>query len=237
MKNALLAQEFTKREIDDKVAASGPELKKFYDEHKDDYTSPAQIKARHILIKVPAGADEKAWDEAKKKAEDVKKRIEKGEDFGKVAKEISDDPGTKGRGGELGYFSKGRMVPEFETAAFSLKPGTLSDPVKTIFGYHIIQVEDKKTAKARAFEDVKGSIEQRVRQENRSKRVDAVMAELKKKYPVTENRDLLSEIKVEPPKGMHGGPHGGGMHGGPHGGMGGGAAGAGSGGGGCPRSK
>jgi parvulin-like peptidyl-prolyl isomerase len=76
--------------------------------------------------------------------QDIKKKLENGEDFAELAKKYSDDPGSKNKGGDLGFFTKGRMVPEFESAAFSLKPGELSDPVKTDFGYHLIEVQEKK---------------------------------------------------------------------------------------------
>ncbi|SHK23551.1 foldase protein PrsA [Caminicella sporogenes DSM 14501] len=94
---------------------------------------PIKVRARHILVK-----DEKL-------AKDLLKRIKAGEDFAQLAKEYSEDPGSKEKGGDLGYFSRGVMVPEFEEAAFSLKKGEVSDLVKTRFGYHIIKTEEIKT--------------------------------------------------------------------------------------------
>lgn len=103
-----------------------------------------QVRARHILIKVPSDSPQSVWDQAYKKALAIKERLAKGEPFEDLAKEASDDETNKNLGGELGWFSSGRMAPEFEKAAFSLKVGEISDPVKTDLGWHLIQVEDKK---------------------------------------------------------------------------------------------
>ncbi len=104
-----------------------------------------QVHARHILIKVPEDADEKTVEEKKKLAEEIREKILKGADFAEMAKKYSDDPGSKDKGGDLGWFGKGKMVKEFEEAAFSLKPGEISPVIKTKYGFHIIQVLDVKT--------------------------------------------------------------------------------------------
>ncbi|MGB9749382.1 MAG: peptidylprolyl isomerase [Caldisericia bacterium] len=108
------------------------------------FNEVTQVRARHILIKVDEGADEKTVNEKKALAEELRQRILKGEDFAKLAKEYSEDPGSKDNGGDLGFFSKGQMVKEFENAAFSLKPGEISEVIKTQYGFHIIQVLDTK---------------------------------------------------------------------------------------------
>jgi peptidyl-prolyl cis-trans isomerase D len=135
---------------------SEQKIKDYYQAHKTDFASDEKVKARHILVKFTAG-DEASEKAAHEKIEKVAARLKK-EDFAKVAKEVSDDPGSKAKGGDLGWFSKGRMVPEFETAVFSLKPGETSQPVKTQYGYHIIQVEEKKAAQSRTADDAKNEI-------------------------------------------------------------------------------
>ena len=219
LKNALLAQEFSKRYIEDKVEITDEELRAYYEKHKDEYTRKEQVKARHILIKVPEGSDEKAWEHARKRLLDIKKKAEAGKDFGELAKMYSDDPGTKDRGGELGYFGKGRMVPEFEKVAFGLKPGEISDPVRTIFGWHLIQVEDKKAAQARPFDQVEHFVRQRALQEKKQQELDKLLQDVRKKYKVEINKAALDEVKIEMPRAGGGmmGPHG--PHGGAHGGM------------------
>ncbi|HEX5735211.1 MAG TPA: peptidylprolyl isomerase [Blastocatellia bacterium] len=135
-------------------------IAKYYDEHKNEYE---QVRARHILIsttpqeQAPPHGDEHdkeaadkqpkalSKEEARKKAESILARVRKGEDFAKLAGEFNPDA-TKETGGDLDYFSRGRMLPEFEQAAFALKPGEVSDLVETQYGYHIIKVEDRRTA-------------------------------------------------------------------------------------------
>jgi peptidyl-prolyl cis-trans isomerase D len=117
-----------------------------------------QVKVRHILIAVPQGADAKTDAAAKAKAEDILKQIKSGGSFADLASKNSDDPGSKVQGGELGWLDRGKTVPEFDKAAFTLPVGQTSDLIKTQFGYHILQVEDKKTAHLRPLAEVKPEI-------------------------------------------------------------------------------
>ena len=129
-------------------------LRKIYNSKMDSFRTPERVFARHILIKSDASNDAAA----KAKAEGILKQIKAGGDFAKLAKENSDDPGSKVAGGELGAIVKGQTVPEFEKSAFSLQPGQTSDLVKTTYGYHIIQVEKHEPAKLQNFEEVKGTL-------------------------------------------------------------------------------
>ena len=127
-----------------------------YEAHKKDYTTDDSVRARHILIKT-VERDSDSETKALARANDIEKRL-KSEDFAKLAKEFSEDPGSKDKGGDLGFFSKGHMVPEFEKAAFALKVGEISAPVKSSFGYHIIKLDDKKAAATRTYEEVREDI-------------------------------------------------------------------------------
>lgn len=129
------------------------------DEVKREYE---EVKARHILIR-PDGDDEAAWDAAKVRAQAVLDRLTKGEDFAEVAKEVSQDPGTADKGGDLGFFGRGKMVPEFEEAAFALDVGQISGLVKTKYGYHIIKVEDKKLPEGEEFKKAEAEIRERLK--------------------------------------------------------------------------
>ncbi len=135
------------------------EIQQYYSAHQKDYEVPDQAKVRHILIKVPAGADAKTDAAAKAKAADLLKQIKAGANFADLAKKNSDDPGSKEQGGELGFIKRGATVPEFEKTAFSLNPGQISDLVKTQFGYHIIQTEEKQTAHTQSLEEVTPAIQ------------------------------------------------------------------------------
>ena len=134
------------------------EVQAYYNAHQDQYQVKDQVKVRHILIAVPPGADAKTDAAAKAKAEDILKQIKAGGNFAELAKKNSDDPGSKDQGGELGWLDRGKTVPEFDKTAFSLPAGQTSDVIKTQFGYHILQVEEKKTAHLRPLDEVKAEI-------------------------------------------------------------------------------
>lgn len=148
---------------DDQVPGGTPQItdqaaRQYYQAHLKDYEVPDQVKVRHILISVPKGADARTDAAAKAKAEDVRKQLVAGGDWMKLAKKYSDDPGSKEMGGELGFLQHGVTVPEFDKTAFAQNPGQISEPVKTQFGYHIIQTEEKQTAHTKPFDEVRGAI-------------------------------------------------------------------------------
>lgn len=137
---------------------SDAEVQQYYSQHQADYKVDDQVKVRHILIKVDNATDAKADAAAKQKAEDILKQLHSGGNFADLAKKNSDDPGSKDTGGELGFIKHGVTVPEFDKAAFALQPGQTSDLVRTKFGYHIIQSEEKQTAHTRSLDEVKPTI-------------------------------------------------------------------------------
>jgi len=152
------------------VQVTNDDLRSYYDQHRDQYRVPEEVKVRHILIKTPpTGADGKvddqAVEQAHKKAQDVLKQLKAGGKFDDLAKKYSDDPGSGKQGGDLGWIGRGRTVPEFEKAAFALPKGQVSDPVKSSFGFHIIQVEDKHDAHVKTLDEVKSEIEPLIRQQ------------------------------------------------------------------------
>ncbi len=130
-----------------KKAVTPEAARKLYDETVKSIPAEQEVRARHILVENE--------DEAKKVAE----RVKGGEDFAKVAGEVSKDPGSKTDGGDLGFFTKDRMVEPFAEAAFKLEPGQISDPVKSQFGWHVIKVEEKRAKPAPSFEETKDQVE------------------------------------------------------------------------------
>lgn len=134
------------------------ELHQFYDERKSQFAVAEERRTRHILIAVEEGADKAKVEAARKKADEIKARIDKGEKFEDLAKEFSDDPGSSKLGGDLGYFGRGFMEPAFEDAMFSMKVGEVSEPVLTSFGFHIIKLEDIRSEKSKSFEEVKSDL-------------------------------------------------------------------------------
>jgi peptidyl-prolyl cis-trans isomerase D len=137
---------------------SQQEIQQYYAAHQTEYAAPEQSRARHILIKVDAGADAKADAAAKAKAEGLLKQIQGGANFADLAKKNSDDPGSKDTGGELGFAQRGRMVPEFDKAIFTQKIGETAI-VKTQFGYHIVQVEERQSAHAQQLNEALPTIQ------------------------------------------------------------------------------
>ncbi|MFZ1015485.1 MAG: peptidylprolyl isomerase, partial [Terracidiphilus sp.] len=137
---------------------SQQEIQQYYTAHQSEYSVPDQARARHILIKVAQGADAKTDAAARFKAEGLLKQIQGGANFADLAKKYSDDPGSKDSGGELGFAQRGRMVPEFDTAIFTQKIGD-TKIVKTQYGYHIVQVEERTPAHAQTLSEVLPTIQ------------------------------------------------------------------------------
>lgn len=134
------------------------EIQQYYSAHQSEYSVPEQARSRHILIKVAPGADAKTDAAAKAKAESILKQIEAGANFADLAKKNSDDPGSKDSGGELGFAQRGRMVPEFDKAIFTQKIGD-TKIVKSQFGYHIVQVEERQPAHTQSLNEVLPTIQ------------------------------------------------------------------------------
>jgi peptidyl-prolyl cis-trans isomerase C len=161
-----------------KEALTDAEMHKVYDDAVKQMGEEKEVRARHILFRA-APDDEKAGKEAEAKVKAVIERLNKGEDFAKLATELTEDPSGKANGGDLGYFSKEQMVPEFADTAFALEAGKISGPVKTQFGWHVIKVEDKRVKPQPKFEEVKPQIEQYVTRKAQSEMVQKLRAEAK----------------------------------------------------------
>lgn len=154
------------------IEVSEGEVKEYYDAHQDEFQQEEQVRARHILIRVEEGADEATKAAARQRAEAVLARAKAGEDFAALATESSDDS-SAARGGDLGFFRRGLMVPPFEEAAFAMQPGEISDIVETQFGYHVIRVEERTEEGTRPFADVAAEIAQKLK----SQRAQGVVSE------------------------------------------------------------
>ena len=150
---------FTPNEVPGGVAQpTQQEIQQYFTAHQSEYSVPEQSKSRHILIKVAPGADAKTDAAAKAKAEVLVKQIQGGANFADLAKKNSDDPGSKDTGGELGFAQRGHMVPEFDNAIFTQKIGD-TKIIKTQFGYHIVQVEERQAARTQQLNDVLPTIQ------------------------------------------------------------------------------
>lgn len=183
IERGLVIQEFVDGEISGKVVVPEKDVKAYYDTHPDSFKQPEQVRASHILIKVDPQADESKKAAARKKLEEIRRRLLKGEDFVALAREFSEGP-TNVKGGDLGYFRRGQMVKPFEDTAFALKVGELSEVVETRFGFHLIKVTAKKPETTIAYVDIKERLQKYLKDEKVQQEVTVYIEELKTKAKV-----------------------------------------------------
>ena len=156
-----------REEVDSRVAVSPEDLKAYYDAHPDNFATAEQFRASHILVKTNA------------EAEEIKKRLAQGEDFATLARKMSVDSLTKTKGGDLGILKKGQAAPEFERVLVALKPGEVSEPVATQFGYHLIKLVDRTTGPAQSYEAAKDHVKEQVMIEKKQQRFKELVASLR----------------------------------------------------------
>lgn len=156
------------------------EVKKYYDEHLDEFKQQESVEASHILVSTKDITDEAELAAKKKSVEDIKKQLaeKKGENFAELAAAHSDCP-SKAQGGSLGEFAKGQMVPEFEKAAFSQEVGVIGDPIKTDFGYHIIKVTGKKEGKQLPLEEVQDDLATNLFEQKKGEKIETFVTGLR----------------------------------------------------------
>ena len=164
-KVALQFLELSLDKLKTEIQVDEKSLKTYYDAHQADFTIEEQRDANHILVKLGAGASVAADTAAKEKARRLRDMVVAGKSIEDVAKEHSDDIGSRAEGGATGYFGKGMMVPEFEQAVFAMKVGELSEPIKTKFGYHVIKLKEIKPGGVAPLADVHAKVEEKYRLE------------------------------------------------------------------------
>jgi peptidyl-prolyl cis-trans isomerase D len=170
------------------------EVEKYYSEHAKEFETPQQVHAAHVLVSVPQTGGSEAEDTARAKVADVIRRAKAGEDFAKLAAEVSEDPGSKTKGGDLGWISKGEMVPAFEAAAFTLRRDQISpEPVRTPFGFHAIKVFESRAAGKKPLKEVAAQIRDRLAAEAADKAARAKADEVK--APLQAAADFTAEAR------------------------------------------
>jgi peptidyl-prolyl cis-trans isomerase C len=179
----LAIQQFIDTKFVQKITVSDDETKAHYNNNLDLFKQPEKVRAMHILVMVAPQATEEQKATAREKLKEVQNKLGKGEDFEALAKEYSEGP-SGAKGGDLGYFSRGQMVPPFEEVAFSLKAGEVSDIVETRFGYHLIKVVDKKPGSTTSYEEVKDNLKQYMKQQKVQEQVKLYLEKLQKKAKV-----------------------------------------------------
>jgi len=184
IRSAIQQRKWIDSQIGDQGTVTDADVQSYYDKNPGKFQMPEQVRASHILIAVPKDASPADVAAKEKLAESVLDRIHKGEDFGKLATEISDDPGSKANGGDLNFFSRTQMVPEFSDAAFKLKTGEVTGPVKTQFGFHIIKVTGRKAAGTLSLAEVKEKLTAYLGDQKRQNAVQTLLAQLRQKADV-----------------------------------------------------
>jgi peptidyl-prolyl cis-trans isomerase C len=183
-RNRLITEKLYREIASERSKVGDEEILAYYQEHKDRFQQKERIRARQILILLPPNAGPEKEAAAKRKAQEALKRVKAGEDFAVLAKEYSEGPAAS-RGGDLGYFSRGRMVPEFEEIAFSLKDvGDESDLVRTKFGFHIIELTGRQPAQELSLEEVKDRIVRQLESARRREVRQTLAAELREQASV-----------------------------------------------------
>lgn len=173
-----LLKQYAVKKLIENITVDSHEAKEYYDQNREQFVTGETARAKHILLK-----DED-------RAKEILTEIQAGKSFEEMAQIHSECP-SKAQGGDLGYFEKGKMVPEFEEVAFGLENGEISQLVKTQFGYHIIKLEDKKSADVMAFEQVEKQIEDYLLRNKQNHIYVTYTNELKNKYPVSINPEGL----------------------------------------------
>jgi len=183
IRKGLAVQQLVEKEILVHVTVSEQDMQSFYDGNSEHFKEPERVRASHILIESKPDADPVDKEKRRKKLEAVKKRFNQGEGFAVLAKEFSHCPSAE-KGGDLGYFERGKMVKPFEDAAFSMNPGEVSDIVVTSFGFHLIKVTDKKPGRIIPYGESKERIKQHLQRAKFIEEKNSYVAELKKKGKV-----------------------------------------------------
>lgn len=183
MGEQMLARELAENTVD-KITISDEEISGYYHDNKEQFSTGPRVKLRHILM------------DSESEAQAVLARLKKGEDFSALAREKSRCPSSQ-QGGDLGWATKGMMVPEFENAAFALKKGQMSEVVKSSYGYHVIMCDDVEAARQLDLEEVRDTIRQQLKSEKSEETVSALIEQAKKNHPVTVNEEYFRKAGEE----------------------------------------
>ena len=187
LRDRLREEHWIDDQVKDQVKVSDSDAEDFYKKNPDKFKKPEEVRASHILVKVEADAKPEVVVEKQKAAQKIADRVKKGEDFAALAKQISEDPSAKENSGDLDFFTREAMVPEFSKAAFAMKKGEISDPVRSEFGYHVIKVTDRKDAETLSFDKVKPQLVAFLEKQKKQEAISKVLEDVRAKADVKIN--------------------------------------------------
>ena len=180
-RDRILVAKLIEEEVEVKSEVESNEIKSYYENNKQEFVSPFRLRASHILLR------------SRKEADEMLKRIKKGESFEELAKKHSLDP-TAVKGGDIGYFRKGQLIPEIEEAAFALKKDEISDIIQSTFGFHVIKVTGEAKPQVKEFKLVEKEIEEKLTIEKKSGHFEDLVERLKKKADISFNEEAVDEF-------------------------------------------
>lgn len=181
---AVTIQSLVEKNILEKINITDEALRDYYDLNQLEFEKEEMVRASHILAKADAKSTPEEKQKARERIEEIKAKLNEGADFAKLASTENDDTAAAGNAGDLGVFSKGQMVKEFATAAFSMEPGEISDIIETQFGYHLIKVFERIPAKVVPFEQAKDSIKAKLTQQISGEKIREYIERLRKEFNV-----------------------------------------------------
>ncbi|MCU4137930.1 MAG: Peptidyl-prolyl isomerase [Thermodesulfobacteria bacterium] len=181
IEKSILAKKYFEKKAK-KLNIKEREIKEYYKKNKERYKEPEGVHVKHILIYIPKDADKATEKKALEKAKQIRAQILKGAKFEELAKIYSDDAGSKKKGGDLGIIKKGQTIPEFEKVIFKLKPGEISRPIRSSYGYHIVKVEEKIPEKILPFEEVKDLVKKDYLQTKQEELMTRILQKLYQEY-------------------------------------------------------
>lgn len=193
VKEGMRQRKWVESQVEKDVEVTEADAKKFYDENTTEFSQPEQVEASHILFLVPEDASDEVVKQKEEAAKAALERAKGSEDFNELAKELSEEPGAEMSGGQLGFFSKERMVPEFSEAAFGQDKGAITGPVRTDFGFHIIKVTDKKPAGTMEFDEIKEQLQAFLEDGKRREAVQGLITKLR------EDAEIVVHLPEESP--------------------------------------
>jgi parvulin-like peptidyl-prolyl isomerase len=185
IERSLLIQQLQQREISDKVVVTDADARAYYEANKAKFVVPQRWKLRHILISVDPGAMTVGWKAGLEKAKEVYRRVQSGEDFATLAKELSADSTSRDQGGDIGWVHAGQLLVELDEAVRNIKVGDITEPIRTIYGYHLLKLEGLQAKKQLSFEEIDlEGLKERLRKKRLQERREEFLSALKQRADI-----------------------------------------------------
>lgn len=194
-----LALAYVQEKVVKGLSVSDEDVRLYYRSHKDDYKVPAQVRVRHILLRLQKNADKEMVRQTRQRAEDILKKVKAGEDFAVLAAALSEDPGSRDRGGDLGWVVRSKLDPAFAKAAFATKKGQISGPVRSAYGFHILKVEDRRPARQLPYKAVAERIRKELMSRLKESKVHEFIEAAMKEAGATIYNERILDLAIHQP--------------------------------------